>query len=117
VTVWGFFAVVVAAIVGAWAYLRRRVEVVSVDGAQREAMDRARSDAADASIQRQRAAAMIAAEGEAKAQASAVVARSTAAEDAVRLAGDLRSQADAVADMIGAAPSRRDTNPGHPGPK
>jgi len=108
VTVWGFLAVLVACIVVAVLYLRPR-NVVSDEEARRRAMDKAREDAADASEQRQRTAAQIAAEGEAKSQAERAVSTSGAAEDAVRLAGDLRSQADAVASLIGAPPSQSNT--------
>lgn len=107
-TVWGFLAVLVACIVVAVLYLRPR-NVVSDEEARRRAMDKAREDAADASEQRQRTAAQIAAEGEAKSQAERAVSTSGAAEDAVRLAGDLRSQADAVASLIGAPPSQSNT--------
>lgn len=119
VNVWGFFAVIVACAVGAWLYLRKRVEVVSVDESRRVAMEQARVDAADAFVQRQRTAAQIAAEGEAKAQAERVVVTTGAVEGAGRLAVDLHAQADAVADMVGASPSHRDTDPGMippPGP-
>ena len=107
-TVWGFLAVLAACIVVAVLYLRPR-SVVSADEARRRAMDKAREDAANASAQRQRTAAQIAAEGEAKSQAERVVTTSGAADDAVRLAGDLRTQADAVASLIGAPPSQRNT--------
>lgn len=115
-TVWGFFAVVVSCLVGAWLYLRRRVEVVSVDESRRVAMEQARVDAADAFVQRQRTSAHIAAEGEAKAQAEKV-ATAGAADTAAHLSGDLQAQADAVASIVGASPPRRnETAPTFPPP-
>lgn len=107
-TVWGFLAVLVVSVAVAVLYLRSR-NVVNVDAERRKALETARTDAADASVQRQRTAAQIAAEGETKAQAERAATNSAAAEDAVRLAGDLRTQADAVASLVGAPPSQRNT--------
>ena len=100
-TAWGFFAVIVACLAAAWAYLRKRVVVDVIDD-QRAAMEKAREDAAHASAQRSRTAGQIAAQGEPKAQAAAVA--TVAHEAADRISGDAHAQASAVADLIGAPP-------------
>ena len=109
-TVWGFLAVIVVCLAAAWAYLRKRVVVDVVDD-QRAAMEKAREDAANASAQRSRTAGQIVAQGAPKAQAEQAAVKSGAAEEAVRLAGDLREQADAVAGLVGASPTRRNPTP------
>ena len=111
VTVWGFLAVVVVSLVGAFALLRRRPQA-NLDEARRQAMAQARDDAAAASVERQRTAAEIARQGEAKAQAERIASQAQA--QASVLAGDTSAQATAVSDLIGAAPPKPVAGPRGP---